>query len=174
MALFGSILTISFPYLKCLCGGKDKEDPKEKYHQQLQNINNIKILPFVRGSPIEDLYPNGANTKDWTVLVVGKNKHIIHLKDNLGISKDNITDYKFDNVLTGANVAFFKTLYEMILEGLDSEFLMIKDGFCYLCNVYSLKNAEKEVVGGLVLIRAFETIDDGRYEIRKSREYPRS
>ena len=184
MSIIGSILNINIPSCSCFFNKNKEKKDKEFYEKRLlslQDNSDIKVLPFLSFLPLTDIFPEKNHVAEWSVYVIGKNKRLVVSQDNLGLSDGNMLNKKFDAVLEGKNGDFFDTIFNMIINGHESQFLMVYKEKLYFANTYSFHNESKAVIGGILFIRLYSSMTELVpknaelvVNVRKSKEYERA
>lgn len=188
MSIIGSIFTFENANCKCFTTKNKKEKQKEKdksfYENKLMSLQEnteIKVLPFLSFLPLTDIFPQQNHVAEWSVYVIGKNKRLLVSQDNLELSDVSMLNKKFDVVLEGRNTEFFYTIFDMIIKGHESQFLMIYKDRLYFANTYCFKNENNTIIGGILFIRLYSSMHelvpkDSQLlvNIRKSKEYERA
>ena len=147
----------------------------------IQESTDIKVLPFLSFLPLTDIFPEQNHVAEWSVFVIGKNKRLVVAQDNLGFCETSMLSKRFDAVLEGKNADFFHTVFEMILCGTESQFLMVYKEMLYFTNTYTFRNEEKTPIGGILFIRLYSSMvelvpkhQEVVVSTRKSKEYERA
>lgn len=185
MNIFGGLFT--FEIDKCICFSKSKNRHQEKqkkfYEDKLINLqreNHVKVLPFLSFLPLSDIFPATNHVAEWSVYIIGKNKRLVVSQDNLQLSDVDMLNKKYDAVLDGKNGEFFDTVFDMIVNGHETQFILVYQDRMYFANTYSFKNENGTVIGGILFIRLYSSMTELvpkhnlRVQVRASREYERA
>lgn len=185
MSIIGSVF--NFEISKCNCFlNKSKQDKKnkefyEKRLMSLQKDNDVKVLPFLSFLPLTDIFPKTNHVAEWSVYIIGRNKRLVVSQDNLQLSDIDMLNKKYDSVLEGKNGEFFDTVFEMIIHGHESQFILVYQDRMYFANTYSFRNENKAVIGGILFIRLYSSMTELvpkdtslQVNVRASKEYERA
>ncbi len=183
MSIIGSIF--NFKINSCFSFKNNLKNKTQKYYEDkllsIQNSTDIKVLPFLSFLPLTDIFPEKNHVADWSVYVIGKNKRLVIAQDNLKFSELSMLNKRYDSVLEGKNADFFQTVFEMIISGTETQFLMVCQERLYFTNTYTFKNENGTPIGGILFIRLYSSMTelipkDRQLQVstRKSREYERA
>jgi hypothetical protein len=185
MSIIGTLFSFNIP--QCLCfvsEKKQKQKNKDFYEKRLMSLqkdNEVKVLPFLSFLPLNDIFPRTNHVAEWSVYIIGKNKRLVVSQDNLQLSDVDMLNKKYDSVLEGKNGEFFDTVFDMIVNGHESQFILVYQDRMYFANTYSFRNENKEVIGGILFIRLYSSMteliprdSEVKVEIRASKEYERA
>lgn len=177
----------SFNFKNCMCFFNKTRKQRVFYEKRLLSIQNtidIKILPFTSFLPLTDIFPKNNHVAEWSVYVIGKNKRLVVAQDNLELSEESMLAKKYDNVINEKNGIFFDTVFEMIISGHESQFLMVVKEKLYFANTYSFLNEDKKAIGGILFVRLYSSMSElvpkhddkslSKQSFRKSKEYDRA
>lgn len=185
MSLVGSIFSFNFDKCFCFMRKKTKKDgQKAAYEKRLMSLQfdmDVKVLPFLSFLPLTDIFPQKNHVSEWSVYIIGKNKRLVVAQDNLHLSDESMLNKKFDSILEGKNGEFFNLVFDMIINGHETQFLMVVNNQLYFANTYTFMNEEKKPIGGILFVRLYSSMDelvpknhDMIIDVRKSREYARA
>ena len=165
MSLIGTLFNFNIP--ECICfinkEKRKRQKTKEFYEEKLINLqkeNNIKVLPFLTFLPLTDIFPATNHVADWSVYIIGKNKRLVVSQDNLQLSDVVMLNKKYDAVLDGKNGEFFDTVFDMIVNGHETQFILVYQDRLYFANTYSFKNENGSVIGGILFIRLYSSMTE--------------
>lgn len=185
MSIIGSIFSFTIPSCSCFFGKANKSKREKDFYERrllsMQANTDIKVLPFLSFLPLTDIFPEKNHVVDWSVYVIGKNKRLVISQDNLELADQSMLNKKFDTVLEGKNGEFFDTVFQMIISGHETQFLMVVKEKLYFANTYTFKNEEKVSIGGILFVRSYSSMSElipKNHElavnVRKSKEYDRA
>jgi hypothetical protein len=184
MSIFGSLFSFEISKCNCFINKKKEHKNKEFYEQRLmclQKDNEVKVLPFLSFLPLTDIFPKTNHVSEWSVYIIGKNKRLVVSQDNLQLSDVDMLNRKYDSVLEGKNGEFFDTVFDMIINGHESQFILVYQDRMYFANTYSFRNENKVVIGGILFIRLYSSMTELvprdtslQINIRASKEYARA
>ena len=185
MSIFGGLFSFEIKKCNCFTSEKqNKEKQKQFYEEKLINLqkeNQVKVLPFLSFLPLTDIFPATNHVAEWSVYIIGKNKRLVVSQDNLQLSDVDMLNKKYDAVLDGKNGEFFDTVFDMIVNGHESQFILVYHDKMYFANTYSFKNENGSVIGGILFIRLYSSMTELvpknshlQVEVRASKEYERA
>lgn len=182
MSVLGSFLASTRKY--CSCFWHKNTDKQLFYENKLltmENNDDIKVLPFLSFLPLTDIFPQNRHVSDWSVYIIGRDKRLVMSQDNLELSEPSMFNKKIDDVISGRNGQFFDTVFDMIVNGHESQFLMVFRGKLYFANTFTFKNSFRKPIGGILFVRLYSPMSDMMPEgseivinVRQSKEYERA
>jgi len=165
----------------CFLGPPQRSRTEKYYEDKLTNLDEeISVLPFLTNLDLDDIYPTDHQPEQWSIFIIGKNKKLLLSQDFLGISgHESLVNQDFTFVLRGNRAHFFQTMFSMIMDGVEAQFLFIQNEKLYYASIFCFKNLKKESIGGVIFIRKFTSVknmldmDKNTVPPRKSKEFLR-
>jgi hypothetical protein len=183
MSIVGSLFSFSFDNCSCFFN-KTKKVEKQVYQEKLTTLPencDITVLPFMSFLPLTDIFPESSHVDEWSVYIIGKNKRLVVSQDNLKLADKSMLNKRYDHVLEGKNGLFFDTVFQMIIDGHETQFIMMIKDKMYFANTYTFKNENKQNIGGILFIRLYNSMTEltpisteEAINVRKSQEYQRA
>jgi hypothetical protein len=183
MSIVGSLFTFSFDNCSCFFN-KRKKVEKQVYQEKLTTLpenSDITVLPFMSFLPLTDIFPESSHVDEWSVYIIGKNKRLVVSQDNLKLADKSMLNKRYDHVLEGKNGLFFDTVFQMIIDGHETQFIMMIKDKMYFANTYTFRNEDKKPIGGILFIRLYSSMTEltpisteEAINVRKSQEYQRA
>jgi hypothetical protein len=139
---------------------------------KLYNVTSeykISILPITPNFDIQNLYPITDHVELWNIFIIGNDKTYILANSNdpnIVIPKINeLPNHKGQNILRDELTKILDTIWDRTLTGKQLQFYMVWNGKLYFINTYPFFNGKSKVIGAILFMRTFETMED---EVRKS------
>jgi hypothetical protein len=183
MSIVGSLFTFSFDNCSCFFNRRKKVE-KQNYQERLTTLPencDITVLPFMSFLPLTDIFPNSSHVDEWSVYIIGKNKRLVVSQDNLKLADKSMLNKRYDHVLEGKNGLFFDTVFQMIIDGHETQFIMMIKDKMHFANTYTFRNEDKKPIGGILFIRLYSSMtelvpisNEVTENVRKSQEYQRA
>ena len=183
MSIVGSLFTFSFDNCSCFFN-KRKKVEKQVYQEKLTTLpenSDITVLPFMSFLPLTDIFPESSHVDEWSVYIIGKNKRLVISQDNLKLGDKSMLNKRYDSVLEGKNGLFFDTVFQMIIDGHETQFIMMIKDKMHFANTYTFRNEDKKPIGGILFIRLYSSMTEltpisteEAINVRKSQEYQRA
>lgn len=164
MSLINSIFSFTIESCSCFFNKKKKKKrDKSFYENKLVSMGenvDIKVLPPMSFFPLTDIFPQSNFVTDWSVYVIGRNKKLIISQDNLELADTSMLNKRYDHVLNVKNGEFFDTVFQMIMSGHESQFLMVCRKQLYFANTYTFLNSLKKAIGGILFVRLYSSMSE--------------
>lgn len=152
-------------YLSC------KREPKvnENIDKKIFDVSRearVSILPISTNFDIDDLYPITDHVELWNIFIVGKDKTYIlaHVKDpHIVPSVESLRNKTKKNVFSYDLERVMDRIWDQTLTGVKMQFYMVWNGKLFFVNTYPFRNRKSQVIGGVMFMRAFETMPDMKF-----------
>jgi hypothetical protein len=153
----------------CLCF---RPKIKETTHDidlgsKLYNVTReykISILPITQNFDIQNLYPITDHVELWNIFIIGNDKTYImaNINDpNITIpNSDQLPNHKGHNILRDELLKILDTIWDRTLTGKQLQFYIVWNGKLYFINTYPFFNGKNKVIGAILFMRTFETMED--------------
>lgn len=148
----------------CFCNKEStkKKEENTNYDEMIFSTArkyDIGVLPVNSNIQIKNLYPITDQVHLWNTFIVGKDKTYIltSVNDFPGYREEStLLNKKGDSVLPKFLQDFFDPIWDKTLSSKQLQFYMIYHSRTYFVNTYPFVNEEKQVIGAIMFIRAFE------------------
>jgi hypothetical protein len=135
--------------------------------RQIYNVSReykISILPIYPNFEIDNLYPLTDHVELWNIFIIGNDKTYILANVNdphiqIPKSQDLSNNHSEDVIPTELH-AVFDAIWTKTLLGRKLQFYMVWNGKLYFINTYPFLNGKNKVIGGIMFMRAFDTMPE--------------
>lgn len=139
----------------------------------------ISILPIPQNFDIDNLYPITDHVELWNIFIVGNDKTYILVNINdphiIIPNTRQLPNHKAQNIMPEELVKLLDSIWDKTLLGKQLQFYMVWDGKLYFINTYPFFNGQNKVIGAILFMRTFETIENEiREDMRKSLDKERN
>ena len=165
MSIIGSIFSFdckTFTCFKRITRVNTNDDDYDSIYQTAQQ-SNILILPATNIQTLKSLFPESNHVHLFNVLIVGKEKEYILCKlqgDFQFQGHEKLMNAKYADRMPTEIRKLLDGIWDKTLGNKNLQFLMVFRGKAYLCNSFSFKNSDMDIIGAICFIRNIELVQE--------------